>query len=161
MAERGRKMIDPMTALATASAAFNVIKKGFEVGRDVEQMAGDLGRWMGAMSDLSEAERVAKNPPMFKKLFAGKSVEQEAMEIFAAKKKAENMREELRQYITWTMGMSAWDELIRMEGQIRKERKETLYLQAEKRRKFVEWMVIILSVLILSSGLVGFIWLVK
>lgn len=154
-------MIDPMTALATASAAFNVIKKGFEVGRDVEQMAGDLGRWMGAMSDLSEAERVAKNPPMFKKLFAGKSVEQEAMEIFAAKKKAENMREELRQYITWTMGMSAWDELIRMEGQIRKERKETLYLQAEKRRKFVEWMVIILSVLILSSGLVGFIWLVK
>jgi len=161
MAERGRKMIDPMTALATASAAFNVIKKGFEVGRDVEQMAGDLGRWMGAMSDLSEAERVAKNPPMFKKLFAGKSVEQEAMEIFAAKKKAENMREELRQYITWTMGMSAWDELIRMEGQIRKERKETLYLQAEKRRKFVEWMVIILSILILSSGLVGFIWLVK
>jgi len=154
-------MIDPMTALATASAAFNVIKKGFEVGRDVEQMAGDLGRWMGAMSDLSEAERVAKNPPMFKKLFAGKSVEQEAMEIFAAKKKAENMREELRQYITWTMGMSAWDELIRMEGQIRKERKETLYLQAEKRRKFVEWMVIILSILILSSGLVGFIWLVK
>jgi len=161
MAERGRKMIDPMTALATASAAFNVIKKGFEVGRDVEQMAGDLGRWMGAMSDLSEAERVAKNPPMFKKLFAGKSVEQEAMEIFAAKKKAENMREELRQYITWTMGMSAWDELIRMEGQIRKERKETLYLQAEKRRKFVEWMVIILSILILSSGLVWFIWLVK
>ena len=154
-------MIDPMTALATASAAFNVIKKGFEVGRDVEQMAGDLGRWMGAMSDLSEAERVAKNPPMFKKLFAGKSVEQEAMEIFAAKKKAENMREELRQYITWTMGMSAWDELIRMEGQIRKERKETLYLQAEKRRKFVEWMVIILSILILSSGLVWFIWLVK
>src|SRR5210317_532506 len=103
-----------MSALATASATFNVIKKGFEVGRDIEQMAGDLSRWMGAMSDLSEAERLAKNPPIFKKLFAGKSVEQEAIEVFAAKNKAEQMREELRQYISFTMGQSAWDQLIRM-----------------------------------------------
>ena len=120
-----------------------MIKKGFEVGRDIEQMAGDLSRWMGAMSDLSEAERLAKNPPIFKKLFAGKSVEQEAIEIFAAKKKAEQMREDLKQYISWTMGQSAWDQLLRMEGQIRKERQETLYNQARKRQKFMEWEAII------------------
>jgi len=120
-----------------------MIKKGFEVGRDIEQMAGDLSRWMGAMSDLSEAERLAKNPPIFKKLFAGKSVEQEAIEIFAAKKKAEQMREDLKQYISWTMGQSAWDQLLRMEGQIRKERQETLYNQARKRQKFMEWVAII------------------
>jgi len=120
-----------------------MIKKGFEVGRDIEQMAGDLSRWMGAMSDLSEAERLAKNPPIFKKLFAGKSVEQEAIEIFAAKKKAEQMREDLKQYISWTMGQSAWDQLLRMEGQIRKERQETLYNQARKRQKFIEWVAII------------------
>ena len=135
-------MLDPVSALATASAAFNVIKKGFEVGRDIEQMAGDLGRWMGAMSDLSEAEHQIKNPPIFKKLFAGKSVEQEAMEIFAAKKKAEQMREELKQYIQWSLGTRAWDELIRMEGQIRKERQETLYNQARRRQKFVEILTI-------------------
>jgi len=120
-----------------------MIKKGFEVGRDIEQMAGDLSRWMGAMSDLSEAERLAKNPPIFKNLFAGKSVEQEAIEIFAAKKKAEQMREDLKQYISWTMGQSAWDQLLRMEGQIRKERQETLYNQARKRQKFIEWVAII------------------
>jgi hypothetical protein len=44
-----------MSALATASATFNVIKRGFEVGRDIEQMAGDLSRWMGAMSDLNRS----------------------------------------------------------------------------------------------------------
>ena len=147
-------MLDPVSALATASAAFNVIKKGFEVGRDVEQMAGDLGRWMGAMSDLSEAERISKNPPIFKKLFAGKSVEQEAMEIFAAKKKAEQMREELKQYIQWSLGSRAWDELIRMEGQIRKERQDTLYLQSQRRQKFVEWIVIGIAVLI-GCGLIS------
>lgn len=147
-------MIDPISALATASAAFNVIKKGFEVGRDVEQMAGDLSRWMGAMSDLSEAERMSKNPPIFKKLFAGKSVEQEAMEIFASKQKAEQMRAELKQYISWTMGTKAWESLIAMEGQIRKERQETLYNQARRRQKFVEVVVISIAVSIGAALLI-------
>jgi CHASE3 domain sensor protein len=146
-------MIDPVSALATASSAFAVIKKGFEVGRDIEQMAGDISRWMGAMSDLTEAEHLAKNPPIFKKLFSGKSVEQEAIEAFASKKKAEKMREELRQYISWTMGQSAWDELLRMEGQLRKQRQETLYAQARRRRKFVEILSIALA-LIIGSGLI-------
>ena len=43
-------MVDPVTAVATATAAFNVIKKGFQFGRDVESMGADLGRWMGAVS---------------------------------------------------------------------------------------------------------------
>lgn len=153
-------MIDPVSALSTASAAFNVLKKGFAVGRDIEQMAGDLSRWMGAMSDLSEAERLAKNPPIFKKLFAGKSVEQEAMEIFAAKNKAEQMRAELKQYISWTLGQSAWDQLIKMEAQIRNERKETLYKQAQRRRKFVEVACIIMTAAACAIFLVLFImWL--
>jgi hypothetical protein len=135
-------LLDPVTALATASATFNTIKRGFEVGRDIEQMAGDLGRWMGAMSDLSEAEHQIKNPPIFKKLFSGKSVEQEAIEIFAAKNKAERMREELKQYIQWSLGRKAWDQLIAMEGKIRKERQETLYNQARRRQKFVEILTI-------------------
>ena len=43
-------MVDPVTALATASSAFSLIKRGFQAGRDIESMASDLGRWMGAMS---------------------------------------------------------------------------------------------------------------
>ena len=79
-------MIDPVTAVATASAAFNIIKKGFEIGRDVEDMSSDLSRWMGAAADIKKAEEYNKNPPLFKKLFAGNAVEAEAMEIFLAKK---------------------------------------------------------------------------
>jgi hypothetical protein len=135
-----------MSALATASATFNVIKRGFEVGRDIEQMAGDLSRWMGAMSDLTEAEHQIKNPPIFKKLFSGKSIEQEAIEIFAAKRKAEQMREELKQFIGWTMGSKAWDQLLAMEGQIRKERQDTLYNQARRRQKFMEVITVSIAV---------------
>ena len=91
--------MDPVSAMATASAAFTAIKKGFAVGRDVESMMSDIGRWMGALSDLDQAEREAKNPPIFKKLFAGKSVEEEAMEVFAAKRRAQQQRDELKQWI--------------------------------------------------------------
>ena len=140
--------MDPVTAMATASAAFNTIKKGFQVGRDIEQMASDLGRWMGALSDIEQAEKEAKNPPIFKKLFAGKSVEQEAMEAFAAKRKAQQQRDELKQWMQFTIGASAWDELVRMEGQIRKQRQETLYRQRERRQKFLEIVVLAIAMIV-------------
>lgn len=134
--------MDPASAMAVASAAFSTIKKGFAVGRDIESMVGDLSRWMGALSDIEQAEKEAKNPPIFKKLFSGKSVEQEAIEAYAAKKKAESQRAELKQWMGFTMGSKAWDELIRMEGQIRKQRQDTLYRQRERRQKFMEYVVI-------------------
>ena len=92
-------MLDPITAAATASAAFNTIKKGFEIGRDIEQMAGDIGRWMSCLSDIEQAEKEAKNPPIFKKLFSGASAEQEALQIFIANKKAKEQREQLLKYL--------------------------------------------------------------
>ena len=153
--------MDPISAMATASAAFGAIKKGFAVGRDIEQMAGDLSRWMGAMSDLEQAEKEAKNPPIFKKLFAGQSIEQEAITAFANKEKAKQQRYELQQWISLTMGRSKWEELVRMEGQIRKTRKETLYKQRERRQKFVEIVAWTVMVCIASALLYAFVMFLK
>lgn len=154
-------MLDPVSAMATATAAFNTIKKGFAIGRDIESMASDLGRWMGALSDLEQAEKEAKNPPIFKKLFNGKTIEQEAMEAFAAKKKAEAQRAELKQWMQFTLGSKAWDELIAMEGRIRKQRQETLYRQRERRQKFIEIIVIALAIIIGAGVLIVAVWALK
>lgn len=153
--------MDPISAMATASAAFSALKKGFAVGRDIEAMASDLSRWMGALSDLDQMEKEAKNPPIFKKLFGGQSVEQEAITTFANKQKAQQQRYELQQWISLTMGKSKWDSLVVMEGQIRKRRKETLYRQRERRRKFVEIVAWILFSGIAVSALLAFILLLK
>jgi len=152
-----KKLIDPVTALAAATTAFNAIKKGFEVGRDIESMAGDLGRWMGAASDIDKAGEYAKNPPLFKKLFASGSVEEEAMATFMAKKKTEDMRAQLKQIIILTRGMSAWDELLKTEGDIRKKRQQAIYAQEEKRRKALEISAIIMGVVVMGGFLV---WLI-
>ena len=59
-----------------------------------------------------------------------------------------------------TLGSSHWDELVRMEGQIRKQRQETIYKQAQRRRKFLEVVGVTLAVALLAAVLIGFIWLV-
>ena len=148
-------MIDPVTALATATSAFSMIKKGFEVGRDVESMGKDLGRWMGAMSDLKKADEYAKKPPLFKKIFAAGSVEEEAMAAFMAKKKAEDMREQLRTMITYTRGPSAWQELIKMEADIRVKRQKAIYAQKERQRF---WIEAAFATVLASAALVLLVW---
>tara|TARA_B100000902_G_scaffold380883_1_gene416740 strand:- start:745 stop:1227 length:483 start_codon:yes stop_codon:yes gene_type:complete len=147
-------MVDPITAISAATAAFNTIKAGFQVGRDIESMGSDLGRWMNACSDIKKAEEYTKKPPLFKKLFAAGSIEEEAMQVFMAKKKAEDMRAELKQIISFTRGPSAWEELLRTEGDIRKKRQQMIYAQEERRQKVIEWTAIG-GLLIL---VVGFVW---
>ena len=152
-------MIDPVTAIAGATAAFNAIKSGFNVGRDIESMSKDLGRWMNCMSDLKKAEELNKKPPLFKKLFNAGSVEEEAMQVFMAKKKAEDMREQLRQIITETRGPSAWQELIKTEADIRKKRQAMIYAQEERRRQVIEYCAIVFLVLIITGSLIGIVYL--
>lgn len=151
--------MDPVTAIAAASSAFSLVKKGFEMGKDVESMYSDIGRWMGAVSDVNQAAKMAKNPPIFKKLFAGSSIEQEAMDAFAAKKKAEAMEDELRTWINLTHGPNAWNELLKMQGRIRKQRQETLYRQAEIRRNILQVIGIILLGIAFVGSIIGTLWM--
>ena len=118
--------------------AFNALKKGFQVGKDLQDMSGQLTQWASAMSDLSYAEQKNKNPPWWKAL-NGQSVEAEALEIFTAKKKAESMRKELKDWISFSMGPSAWDELVATEGRIRKQKKEQEYRKAEMQEAIITW----------------------
>ena len=131
------------------------------MGRDVETMAGDLGRWMGAVSDIKKAEEYSKKPPLFKKLFQAGSVEEEAMQIFMAKKKAEDMREQLKQIIMLTRGMSAWQELLKTEADVRKRRQKMIYDQKERQKKLIDGILIGVLVFICTGAIVGFIILLQ
>tara|TARA_R100001510_G_scaffold45707_1_gene42446 strand:- start:182 stop:682 length:501 start_codon:yes stop_codon:yes gene_type:complete len=154
-------MFDPVTisaAVATASTAFNGIKRAFAAGRDLESMSQDLSRWMGAVSDVDAAHKSAKNPTMFRKVFSGGTIEQEAIEAFTAKKKLEEQRYELKQFLMFTHGSKAWDELLAMEGQIRKRRQKEIYDRKIFREKVISWVVISIVVTIGVIILVGFVY---
>ena len=150
-------MVDPITALTVASTAFKAIKKGFEVGNDLESMAVDIGRWMGAIQDLNDAEKKAKNPPLFRAIVNKASVEQEAMQAFAAKHRAKQMEDQLREYIMWTHGGDAWKQILAMRAKIRQDRADELKAQAQKRAKFKERSfatIAVLATLALGSALI-------
>ena len=154
-------MIEIVAAVSAASGAFNAIKQGFAAGREIESMAGDLSRWMGAVSDIKKADEYNKKPPIFKKLFNAGSVEEEAMQIFMAKKKAEEMRAELKQIISFTRGPSAWEELLRTEADIRKKRQQAIYDQQERRKQILEWIAIGFLVLVIGGFIlgIGYLWM--
>ena len=151
--------MDPVTAIAVATTAFNVIKKGFDMGRDIESMYGDMGRWMGAVSDVNQANKVAKNPPLFKKLFAGSSIEEDAMNAFAAKKKAEEMENELRSYVNLVYGPNSWNEILKLQAKIRKDRQEQIYAQQEMQAHVLNVIGIIIASIVFVLAVVGLIWL--
>ncbi len=145
-------MIDPITAVAAATAAFNTIKQGFQLGKDIESMYGDMGRWMGAVSDIDQASKLNKKPPLFKKIFNGSSIEQEAMDIFAAQKKAQAMEQELKTFVNMTHGPGSWDEILRLQGKIRKDRQKAIYEQQMRQREILN--AIGLIILVIGIGFV-------
>ena len=156
--------MDPATiglALTAASKAFTAIKKGFAIGRDIESMGKDLGRWLTAVSDIDHTEKKAKNPSLLQKLFKGDEIKTSAIEAFTAKKKLEAQRQELKSFINFHYGANSWNEILHMEGQIRKQRQKEIYERQEFRRKIFEWI----GIVILCCTIIGFIillaWLYK
>ena len=141
-------------SLAVASTAFNGIKRAFHAGRELESMSQDLSRWMGAVSDIDNAHKSAKNPSLLKKVMSGKSIEQEAIEAFTAKKQLEQQRNALRTYIQYSHGQSSWDELLRMEADIRKRRQKEGYDKQQFREKVITYVAIAV-VMALSTCVLG------
>ena len=150
-------MIDPVTAVGLATSAFNAIKHGISVGRDLQDMTGQLSKWGQAFSDFNYAEEKTRNPPWYS--FKG-SDEETALEIFAQKRKMEEMRKEIKNFISWNYGPSAWEEVLAIEAQMRKKRKEELYRKEELKRSIIEYTVGILAAASGVAILAGIIWLV-
>lgn len=150
-------MIDPVTAIAGATAAFNAIKKGIQVGKDLQDMGGQLSQWAGAVADLDFADRQSQKPPWYKAL--GSGVEAQAMEIWQAKQKAESMRKELKDYISVMYGPSKWQEILEIEAKLRKQKKEHDHRQIEIKQKIIEWSAGIAVFIFCTGCLFGFVWI--
>jgi hypothetical protein len=144
-------MLDPVSALAIATSAFNLLKKGISAGRELEDMAGQLGTWFSAVSDVKSAEEEAKDPPLFKKLISSRSVEQEALQALVARKKIEQQEKELRELIVWRWGTDEYTAMMRDRARIKDTRAKAIQNQRRKMRKFIANTLTILLII----GLVG------
>ena len=123
--------MDPISCVMMASGAFKALKGAIGAGKDLQEMTGQLANWGKAFSDFTNLEEREKNPPWWKQTFKG-SDEETALEIFANKKKMEQMRAEIKDHISWNYGPSAWEEVLQIEAKMRRQRKEELYKKQER-----------------------------
>ena len=152
-------MIDPFTAFTVATTAFNTIKKAVEVGREIEDVAGYLGKFFGAKADIAKAEEKAKNPPIFRKLLSAGSVEEEALQIVVQRQKLMQMEKELRSMIILRYGQEVYLEMMRQRERIAVERRRAEYVQSQKRKHLMLNVALGAMVLICLWGLTELIWL--
>jgi len=120
--------MDPFTAMAAATAAFKGIKKAVEVGKEISSIGGTLSSWSKAVSDMDFLDEKAKKPPMYK-MFTNNQAD--ALDIWTKKQKLKEMRTELKEYISFVYGPSAWKEIVKIEGEQRKAQRDAVYAKQE------------------------------
>ena len=89
------------------------------------------------------------------------SVQEVAIESFAAKKKVQKQREELKNWLIGHYGLKAYDDLLREEGRIRKARSEAIYQREERQRAIRDYTLMGIAALIGFSALGWMIWLIS
>ena len=146
-------MLDPITAVATATTAFNLIKKGIAFGNDLDTMSKSLSRWYGAVSDFNYAEQEVNNTGGISKLLMKGSIEQMALDITLNKQKILEQEKELRVLIQYTYGMNVYNEMIELRRKLRKQREDAIYRKREFKRQLLEVFLVIVLIL-LSAGVI-------
>ena len=140
--------MDPISLFMAATAAFNTVKKLVEAGREVEDVLGQIGAWMGKVSELNALDN--KKPSIFKRIGSGKSVEQEAMEQLQRREAVRKQHLELMSMVKLRYGPQAFEELLQMQRQIKLKREREIIFQAQRRK---DVMMYCLLAVVLGLGI--------
>ena len=155
--------MDPITALATISAVWGGIKKAVEVGREVQDVFGQLSQWAQAADVLEQAaEQKPKKPPIFKKLSFGDDTKQ-AFDAYAAKVKMREMEAEIRHEFLYGglchLGMDGLREFYNIRRQIREQRIKAIQDQRAQRRALIEASITVALVLGGATAVISILWM--
>lgn len=136
--------MDPISAIAIATSSFAALKKGFSLSKDVYTMANDIGKFMDAIDSVKNVHKEEK------KKYG--SVGEEALKSFVAHKKAQEMENELRNFLIANYGFNAWQDVLRIQAKIRKER---IAMRERRRRQIQQAVEIAFLILVGCVGLTG------
>ncbi len=139
--------------IAMASTTFKGIQTLVNQGAEIERVAQKLGSWYSYAADIKQAEKEAESPGLFKKLFDGNTVEQQALNSVIAKKKLEEQEKQIRELIVWAYGVETYQEMIMLRRKIKAQREEAIYKQRKRRRFFLDSVFVFVGVLV-SGGII-------
>ena len=146
--------------MATATSAFNLIKKGIAFGQDIESMTGSLSKWYGAVSDFNHAEQEVNSSKGITKFLMKGSIEKMALDITINKQKIKEQEKELRTLIMYTYGNGVYEEMITLRRKLKKQREEEVYRRRQLKRELLEGFCIMILMLLIGGLILGGTWLV-
>tara|TARA_R100001440_G_scaffold67840_1_gene89212 strand:- start:1173 stop:1649 length:477 start_codon:yes stop_codon:yes gene_type:complete len=151
-------MIDPITAAAAATKAYAGVRAFIEAGKSIEDTFQVVARWQGHASDvLYASQRHKKRANPFKKMVFAGSIEAEAAQVFAAKKRVEQQRKELITLLQYAYGNEGVAEYRQCVKDVTEQRQREVYAQQEARDTVVKsfWIVVLVGV---AGALISFIF---
>ena len=144
-------MIDPFTAFAAAQAAVKGIQAAIKLGKDVQGIAADLGKFFEAKDVVQQA---ANNPKKFKSDTA------QALETVMQAKQLAEAETELKNLLIWSGNADVWEGVLLERNNIIQKRKkaemEDALAKSKKRQQIMEllsiafWVSVFLSAIGLS-----------
>ena len=126
--------------LVAANAAFTAIKTAIQNGRQIADVASQVGKYVNATEDLRRKGE--------KKKRAGGADLEEFMHL----EKLKQQEEELKQLMIYTGRPGLWHDWIKFQAQARKDR---LAAAEARKRKIEQWIEIAIIVLVCVVGTVG------
>ena len=157
-------MPDPLTVTAANTLAWksvNQVSTLVQSGREIEDCMGHISRWFECCSDINKARERAENPPFFKKLANAKSVQAEAMDAVIAQKRMRDQRAQLRELIMWQWGKDEWDNLQRLEKEIREKRAKAIHDRIVLKQKIFDFIIGMVGIVAIIGIIIGFIWVIS
>jgi hypothetical protein len=144
-------VIDPFTAFAAAQAAVKGIQAAIKLGKDVQGIASDLGKFFEAKDVVQQA---ANNPKKFKSDTA------QALETVMQAKQLAEAETELKNMLIWSGNADVWEGVMVERNNIIQRRKkaemEAALAKEKKRQQVMEalsmafWISIFISAIGLS-----------
>jgi dihydroorotase len=126
--------MDPITILAG-------LKTGLAAGKSVASLSKQIGQFFDATDSAKKK--------LQQKGVSGKNVNAIAMERFAKLRQAAEAEEELKKFISETLGPSHWQTLLKIRREVLQEKREA---EAQARRDAIaqqELMITIVGILVL------------
>ena len=132
-------MIDPITAAAAATKAYAGVRAFIEAGKSIEDTFQVVARWQGHASDIMYAsKRQKKRTNPLKQVVFSESVEAEAAQMFAAKKRIENQRKEIVTLLQYAYGNEGLEEYRNCMREVQDQRQREVYAQQEAKDTLVK-----------------------
>lgn len=151
-------MIDPITAAAAATKAYAGVRAFIEAGKSIEDTFQVVARWQGHASDIMYAsKRQKKRTNPLKQVVFAESIEAEAAQVFAAKKRIENQRKEIVTLLQYAYGNEGLEEYRNCMKEVQEQRQREVYAQQEAKDTIIKsfWIVVLVGI---AGSIIAFIF---